>query len=187
MNKLFFALLVAALAGLSCKPETGSYTYSYPPVTYTNDSSWPVKVRNAADEEIQLDIGESKTLDSEPRGRADIVEIRPAYVTWRLNGGVIYDIRFVDRTEIELEIRNHSSLDIILTEGNGSMLPVSQPVPAGNKIDTGFLYTDKPFFQLLNISDLTVDYWYTDTGTQCIVGIDPPSSGDWWKVELPSP
>jgi hypothetical protein len=186
MNKLFFALLVAALAGLSCKPETGSYTYSYPPVSYTNDSSWPVMARNAADEEIQVDIGESKTLDSEPRGRAALVEIRPAYVTWRLNGGVIYDIRFVDRKKIKLEIRNYSGVEIILTEGNGFMLPVSQPVPAGNKTDTGFLYTTEPFFQLLNVSALTVDYWYTDTGTQCIVGIDPPA-GEWWKLAWPAP
>jgi hypothetical protein len=64
------------------------------------------------------------------------------------------------------------------------MLPLTWKVPAGRKTDTGLsLYTDKPFFQLLNVS-LPVDYWYTDT--KCIVGIDPPAA-EWWKVEWPAP
>ena len=184
MNKLFFALPAAVLAIVSCKPETGSYSYSYPPVIYTNDSSWPVTAKNAADEEIKLEPGKSETLDSEPRGRTDIVAIQPAYVTWRQNGGTIYDIRFVDRKKLDLEIRNYSNLAITLTEKNGYMLPASQTVPAGNKINAG-LYTGKPFFQLLNVSALTVDYWYTDTGAKCIVGIDPPA-GEWWKTEWPT-
>ena len=72
-----------------------------------------------------------------------------------------------------------------MTEGNGSMLPSSQRVLAGNKIDTGVsLYTTEPFFQL-NVSALPVAYWYTDTGAKCIVGIDPPA-GEWWKTEWPA-
>jgi hypothetical protein len=176
--KIFCVLTLILLLSVSCKPEPGAdgpYTYAYPPVAYTNNASWPVTVTNAAGEVFTLALEDSFTLPSGPRGRADIIEVRPPYAAWIQNNGDIYDIRFVDRDRFDLEIRNYSTAGIVLTEKNGCMDPPSQEV-SRNSVETVSIYTDKPLFQLTGSAVLRVIY----IDCRCVAGIDPPE-GNWWE------
>lgn len=182
MNKALCCRAAAILLMyVSCKPDAGPYSYEYPPVVYTNTYSGDVSFKNAANEQFTLGPGASLTRNSSVPGRADIITVDPPYVTWKRNVD-IYHIEFVEGEQFALEIRNYSTLALTLTEGNGYMAPPSQTVAAGQKTNTGFIYTDTPFFQLLNVSSPRIKYQYT--GGKCIVGIDPPS-GKWWEYEWP--
>jgi hypothetical protein len=186
MKKYFFLFIVTALLCASCKPETGSgglYTYSYPSIVYTNDSSnWDITVKNAAKESYDLVKSESKTLNPDVRGRGDIIEIKPVYVTWAQNNGDMYDIRFRDRERFELEIQNYAPAILVLAERDGYQYPLEVEVMAAVSGTPGspsalpvYVYTSKPVFELRNGS------WqikYKKSGDTLLVVIDPP---DGWE------
>ena len=130
-------------------------------------------------ETLTLEREDSLTLSAGPRGRADIIGVRPPYTAWIQNNGDIYDIRFVDRERFDLEIRNYSPAALAITEKNGYLDPPSLAVPAAGRA-AGRLYTDKPVFALTGSPVWKLRYV---DGT-CIVGIDPPA-GDWWEHDYP--
>jgi hypothetical protein len=186
MTRYFLPLVAIVLTLASCEADTGtgSSLSSYPSITYTNDSpNWDITVKNAARETYTLEKGQSSLVHSDVRGRGDIIEIKPVYVTWVQNKGNMYDIRFIDREKIELEIHNYAPADIELTEESGYLYPLLVKVGAASGPDSPpslspgkvYVYTDKPVFELLSGS------WQIKSkksGDKLIVAINPPAG---WK------
>lgn len=187
LKKSSLLFTAALLLAVSCKPESGPYSSSYPPITYANDSeAFTITVTNAAKEKITLDPEESKTLNSDVRGRASIIEIQPAYVRIRSKSAAYNDIHFEDREQFELNIENYALEDIILTERNGYLLPLSVKVTAAAEAlipgsppvpstRTAYVYTNTPSFALQN------GQWpikSKKSGDTLLVVINPP---DGWK------
>jgi hypothetical protein len=181
MKKAVLLFTVIVLVYASCKSD--AYPGTYPSLVYTNNSSWSITFKNAAGESFTLNPGESLSRDSETRGRADIIKIEPPYATWQQNNGDIYDIRFVDRDKIEVEIENYVNQDIIVTEMNGYLYPssvkVTSALAGGTYAGQVYVYTDSPSFAseggyswpIKKSKDRSTDKKF-------VIGINPP---DGWS------
>jgi hypothetical protein len=198
MKKPFLLFTAIVLLYASCKDGvSGSGGGAYPPIVYTNDSSrWDITFKNAANEKLTLSRGESITRTSDVRGRADIIEIDPAYVTWKQKGDM-YHIEFVDRDRFILEIENYAVTPIGLAESNGYMEPSTieikgaanertpeSEIIAPENTSIAYIYTDKPVFRLTtNPSFYSIRYKIIhddddDTDDKLLVAINPPAE---WK------
>lgn len=181
----FFAAL--ALLFLSCKPDADPYTYSYPAVVYTNKSSHsPITIVNAAGEKYELQLAQPKTVDSGLRGRADIVSVDPPYVGWERNRGNIYDIWFVDRKKLEVDIYNYTAVELVFTESGGFLEPSTVLVKAASGGSPGVpplsvgivhVYTDKPTFALQGGASWPIKY-RKNGADKLEAAINPPAG---WK------
>jgi hypothetical protein len=132
MKRCLVLFAVTVLWCASCENGSGGSGSGggYPSLEYRNESSWDITAfKNAAKESYTLARGQFISLPSDKRGRADIIEIKPPYVTWEQNGDM-YHIRFVDGKKIELEIENYMDQELILTERDGYLYPETITVSA---------------------------------------------------------
>jgi hypothetical protein len=188
MKKAF--LLLPVLLALLCAACAGS---DYSPFVYTNESGTDISFKTAEQNSPKYILGAagslslpvSITLDSDVRGRSEIMEIDSPYVTWTRHGGNIYDIRFVQRKSYKVEFRNYTKTECVLIEQNGLLSPSLVTVAGatdttpGSSAETVRLYTEKPLFKPEGYT-WTVKYHYRNGDETFIVGINP-SGENWWE------
>jgi major membrane immunogen (membrane-anchored lipoprotein) len=179
MKKYIFLVLAAFLLLVSCG---GS---DYPAFTYTNNStadSVTFRTGERAFIVYSLGTGSSLTLDSEERGREEILDssIVPVTVGWRRMSGDIYSIEFLDKKELykdlklPVTIENKTVDTITLKEKNGFMDPneIAEITSAGKSLtDAIFIYTEKPIFEVSG-NNLPVLIKYDITAGTMTITID---------------
>jgi hypothetical protein len=178
MQKYFLGALAAFLLMVSCG---GS---DYPAFTYTNHSAGTVTFRTREQGSIvySLETSESLTLDSEERGRAEILDASVAPVTagWRRTSGDIYSIEFLDKKELYKDLKLPVTIDnktddmITLQEKNGFMDPneITDITIAGRQLgDNIFVYTQKPVFEVSG-SNFPVQVNYNIANDAMVITID---------------
>ncbi|GHV96677.1 hypothetical protein AGMMS50293_29970 [Spirochaetia bacterium] len=154
MKKIFLALALVILAFASCGTGT------YPSFTYTNNSGKAITFRTAEKDSprYELAAGGSIPLDSAVRGRADIVDLQPSYVSWEYNNGDVYDIVFI--APLTVEVKNYLDIEIMIIEEKGHLDPaeiivkavVPGPPDTPGEVASGTgevkVYTNNPKFNL---------------------------------------
>jgi len=189
---LFAAVLI--LVFISCG------TGEYPDMKYTNKTDKPITFTTAEKESpyYTLTAGGAAgaadpffTLASDVRGRTEITYIDQNLVTWKYKDGKdVYDIEFVIREEIKLEIRNYAEWEITLTEKKGHVLDNAKTsdtitLTAGSvtapEIYNAFLYTKNPVWVFTSGKAPSFEPIFLEEEDKYILALQPPS-GEWWKT-----
>lgn len=172
MQKNYFLPALVLLVCLSCAKE------SYPPIVYTNLSNRDITFRTTEKDSPLYKLnkldpnlpGSKLTLDSDERGRSEIISVYPPYIGWEWKNGDIYAIEFQnDPTKlppINLHIKNTTTEAVTLTEKHGYLYqgetddPEKVEVPAAGE-KTVKIYTQTPVFELSgNTYPASVSYQY---------------------------
>jgi hypothetical protein len=149
--KKFLGLTLAVLFALTaCKTD------DYPPFVYVNKSPYDISFKTAEKDSPEYRLEKagttprSMTLDSDVRGRAEIVgtSLKPAYADWKMAADDIYNIEFFERESMTVKISNTTDYTITLSEKRGYLKPEEKKIEQGAKDVEAQIYTQTPSFEI---------------------------------------
>jgi hypothetical protein len=170
--KNIIKLIFLALALASCGDQ------DYPPFTYTNNSGRKISFQTGEERspEYEIEAGSVKRLDSNVRGRGDIITVEPPYVIREREGHDGYDIVFVVNgalPKVNVQIENYLTRDIVVTEEGGYLYPryceIEEKSSGGNTADQTreevTIYTKEPVFKLVEADPEDPEKWVDFSGS----------------------